>query len=291
MSEEQNQFRFSRRRLVKAYTEMASKTGQDFLATTKPVHSVQSLRGEIINPSTALGYGYLVFRRNQQMLFFEPAIGASGSLSNDPNHRWTEADTTLTKARSTPGAADMAIEGIGFHLRGLKVELAAATGFFPAAQTPDAALLAACAGTGAIFDPGSHIVPAEVSSPAMLEEVVTTALAPFLTVAFEWDQAERTEKIGTADQIGVGGGSSYLRANGAPSPRDRFNINEGYLWTRDGQPGCEFTCRMTLANDVLIPVTLPAPPEADTTFVAPVAVHAEFITRLFGLQLRLPNKN
>jgi hypothetical protein len=291
MSEEQNQFRFSRRLLVKAYTEMAAKTGQNFIATTKPVHSVQSMRGEVINPSVALGYGYLVFRRGQQMVFFEPALGSSGQLSADPSHRWSEADTTLTKARSTPGAADMAIEGIGMHLRGVKTEMAAATGFFPAAQAADAALLAAFAGTGAIFDPGSHVVPAEVSSPAMLEEVLYTALAPFLTLSFEWDQAERTEKIGTADQVGVGGGSSYLRANGVPSPRDRFNINEGYLWTRDGQPGCEFICRATLANDVLIPITLPVPPEANTTWVAPIAIHAEFICRLFGVQFRLPNKN
>jgi hypothetical protein len=283
--------KYSRRKLVKAYQDMAAKTGQDYVATTKPVHSVQSIRGDVINPSTALGYAYLTFRKNQQMLFFEPAIGSSGSLSNDPNHRWSEADTSLTKSRSTPGAADMAIEGIGFHLRGLKTQLPAATGFFPAAQTADAALVAALNGTGAIFDPGSHVAPAEVSSPAMLEEVLMTALAPFLVVSFEWDQAERAEKIGTADQITVGGGSSYLRANGTPSPRDRFSIPEGYLWTRDGQPGCEFICRVTLANDVTIPITLPAPPEASTTFVSPDAIHAEFIMRLFGLQLRLPNKN
>jgi hypothetical protein len=291
MSETNSQFKYSRAKLLKAYTEMAGKTGQEFLATTKPVHSVQSLRGDIINSSTALGYGYLVFRARQQMVFFEPAIGSSGQLSADPNHKWSEADTTLTKSRSTPGAADMAIEGIGFHLRGLKTQLAAATDFFPVAQTPDAALVAVLNGTGAIFDPGSHVAPPEVSSPAMLEEVLTTSLSPFLSVAIEWDQAERTEKIGTVDQIGVGGASSYLRSNGVPSPRDRFNINEGYLWTRDGQPGSELVVRMTLQNDVVIPITLPAPPEAATTFVAPVAIYAEFITRLFGLQLRLPNKN
>lgn len=283
-------FKYSRRRLLETYDKNAKENNQDYLLTTKPVHSVQSLQGDVVNASTALGYGYVVFRRNQQMIFFEPAIGSSGALSGDPNHRFSEADTNLTKSRSTPGAADMAIEGVGFSLRGAKPVYSAADQAHFAAAALDPALQQALAGMGPLVDPGSHVLPAELSSPAMLEAVLLR-LAPYLSISFEWDQAERTEKIGTADQLTGGGGSSFLQANGVPSPRDRFEVPEGYIWMRDGEPASEFVCRMTLTENVVIPVSLVAPPEAATTFNAPTAIHAEFLCRLFGIQIRLPNKN
>jgi hypothetical protein len=285
--------RFSRQKLARAYADMANKTGQEYLASTKPMHSTQSLRATVVNADTTVGYGYLKFAKNQQMLFFEPAIGQSGQLGADLNHRWSEADTNLTKGRSTPGAADMAVEGVGMRVRNIMAVYGAAdlADFYAAAQTPDDALTRATTGLGVIVDPGSHVLPVEVSSPAMLEEVLWTALSPFITLSFEWDQAERTEKIGTADQLTVGGGATLLRANGLPSPRDRYEQPEGYIWTRDGQPGCEFICRATLAEDVLVPFACIAPPAASTTFDAPTEIHAVFTMRLFGVQFRLPNKN
>lgn len=283
-------FKYSRKRLLESYEKNAKENNQDFLVTTKPVHSVQSLQGDIVNASTTNGYGYLVFRRNQQMIFFEPAIGSSGQLSGDPNHRFSEADTNLTKSRSTPGAADMAIEGVGFELRGAKPVYGAGDLDDFAESALDPALSAALQGMGPLIDPGSKVLPAELSSPAMLEAVLLR-LSSYLSISFEWDQAERTEKIGTADQLTGGGGGSFLNANGVPSPRDRFEIPEGYIWMRDGEPASEFVCRMTLTENVVIPVSLVAPPDAATTFDAPTAIHAEFLCRLFGVQIRLPNKN
>jgi hypothetical protein len=286
-------FKYSRKKLLDMYGDFAKKTGSEFLVTTKPVHSVQSLQGDVVNANAAqvLGaYAYLVFRRGQQMVFFEPALGQSAPLSGDPNHRFSEADTTLTKPRSTPGAADMAIEGLGFEVRGTKPVYAAATDFFPAGQTLDPTVAAALNGTGAIYDPGSKIIPAEFSSPAMLEQTLMSALSPYLALSFEWDQAERTEKIGTANQLGVGGGSSFLHANGVPSSQDRYEIPEGYIWSRDGEPGSEFVCRATLTENVVVPFTPVSHLEA-ATFVAPTHIHTEFMLRAFGIQLRMPNKN
>lgn len=283
-------FKYSRKKLLDMYATFAKDHGSDFLVTTKPVHSVQSLQGDVVNANAAVPYAYLVFRRGQQMVFFEPALGQSAPLSGDPNHRFSEADTTLTKPRSTPGAADMAIEGLGFELRGIKPVYPAATNFFPAAQTVDPAVNAALLGTGPIYDPGSKIIPVELSSPAMLEQTLVSALSPYLVLSFEWDQAERTEKIGTANQLGTGGGSSYLHANGVPSSRDRYEIPEGYIWSRDGEPGSEFVCRTTLVENVVIPITPVTELEANV-FLPPNQIHAEFMLRAFGIQLRMPNKN
>jgi hypothetical protein len=274
------------------YAEFAKKNNTDFVVCTKPVHSTQSLTGEIVNANTTLGYAYLKFAKNQQMIFFEPALGSSGQLAADPNHKWTEADTNLTKPRSTPGAADMAIEGIGFEVRDIKPEFAASTGYFPAAQTVDKAVDTALRGFTPIYDPGNLVLPVELSSPVMLEQVPMSALAPHLTMQFEWDQATRTEKIGTANQLTTGGGSSLLHANGLPSPQNRFEIPEGYIWSRDGEADCEFVCRMTLADDVIIPIHLNVDPEGvPSTFSAPTNIHIEFVMRAFGLQLRMPGKN
>jgi hypothetical protein len=283
-------FKYSRKKLLDMYAQFAKDHNTDFLVTTKPVHSVQSLQGDVVNVNASVPYAYLVFRRGQTMMFFEPALGQSAPLSGDPNHRFSEADTTLTKPRSTPGAADMAIEGLGFELRGIKPVYPDATNFFPPAQTVDPAVAAALAGTGPIYDPGSKIIPVELSSPAMLEQTLLSALSPYLVLSFEWDQAERTEKIGTANQLGVGGGSSYLHANGVPSSRDRYEIPEGYIWSRDGEPGSEFVCRTTLVENVVIPITPVSELEA-SAFEAPNQIHAEFMLRAFGIQLRMPNKN
>lgn len=285
-------FKYSRKKLLDMYAKFAADTHSDFLVSTKPVHSTQSIAGDVVNANSAIGYAYLVFRKGQQMVFFEPALGQSGSLGADPNHKWTEADTTLTKPRSTPGAADMAIEGIGFEVRNIKPEIASNTGFFPAAGVIDGAVAAAVAGTGPLYDPGNLILPQELSSPVMLEQVPMSALSPYLAMQFEWDQAERTEKIGTANQLTTGGGSSLLHANGIPSPQNRFEIPEGYIWSRDGEPGCEFVCRMTLTDNVVIPIHLNVDPEAiPSTFNVPLRIHVEFMMRAFGLQLRMPNKN
>lgn len=283
-------FKYSRKKLLDMYAGFAKDHNTEFLVTTKPVHSVQSLHGDVVNGNIAATapYGWVVFRKGQRMNFFEPALGAAGELSADPTHKWSEADTTLTKPRSTPGAADMAIEGLGFELRGVKPEYASSVGFV--SGTADKAVDQAMTGFGPIYDPSSKVVPVEFSSPVMLESVLVTALSPYLSISFEWDQAERTEKIGTANQLGVGGGASYLHANGVPSSRDRYEIPEGYIWSRDGEPGCEFICAMTLVENVAIPFSTVTELEA-ATLINPVRIHAEFMLRAFGLQLRMPNKN
>jgi hypothetical protein len=283
-------FKYSRKKLLDMYANFAKNTNSEFLVTTKPVHSTQSLSGDVVNGNIAAAapYGWLIFRKGQVMNFFEPALGSSGNLSGDPNHKWSEADTTLTKPRSTPGAADMAIEGLGFELRAIKPQYAVATSF--GNGTLDPAVVAAVTGMGAIYDPGSKVIPVEFSSPAMLEQTLVSALSPYLALSFEWDQAERTEKIGTANQLGVGGGSSYLHANGVPSSRDRYEIPEGYIWSRDGEPGCEFICAAKLVETVAIPFSSITELEADV-ILNPVHIHAEFMLRAFGLQLRMPNKN
>lgn len=288
-------FRTKRSELLSAY----AKNGVPFLATTRGLHSCRSLLFEAVDIDVATNaVGYLVARRGQQLVFFNYGINDSIDLSNEPAHRATEADTSLTKGSRTTASADLSIEWITMHPRGIKLAYtpqAAPTFYSPwvapgTAAATDPVVIEGVTGAAAIVDPFSQVVPASVGSSATLQHVLYQAIAPYLTCRFEWDNADRTEKMGTCDQFVEGGGASYLNSNGEPSVNNRFRIPEGFLWARESQPASELQVICTLQNDVIVPYTPVAPPLGA---VYPVLENCwvEILMRLGGMLLRVPGSN
>lgn len=286
-------FQTKRQDLLNAY----KRNGVPFLATTRGLHSTRSLRFEAVNlsptPATAT-IGYLVARRGQQLVFFNYGINDAIELAGELTHRATEADTSLTKGSRTTASADLSIEWITMHPRALKPQYTPTAGATPwqefLALAADPVVALALSGGVSIVDPFGLIIPPEAGSSATLQHVLYQAIAPHMTCRFEWDNADRTEKIGTCDQFVEGGGASYLNANGEPSVNNRFRIPEGFLWARESQPASELQVICTLQNDVAIPYTPVAPPQLA---VQPVLInlYVEVMLRLGGMLLRVPGSN
>lgn len=281
--------------------DLLSLYGQNkvpFLATTRGLHSVRSIQFDVIDLDLATStVGYLVARKGQVIAFFNYGLNDSIELAADPNHRANESDTCLTKGSRTTAAADLSIEWITMHPRAIKIQYApqAAAPLYPdftiSTQLPNIdPVIAALGGTVPILDPFGIVVPADVGSSATLQHVLYQAIAPHLTCKFEWDNADRTEKMGTCDQFVEGGGASYLNSNGSPDVNNKYRIPEGFIWAREGQPAGELQVICKLENDVVIPYT---PPAAPITGTHQIATHAyvEILMRVGGLLLRVPGSN
>jgi hypothetical protein len=285
-------FQSKRTELLTAY----KRNGVPFLATTRGLHSVRSILFEAVNQSPAVPLatiGYLVARRGQQLSFFNYGINDAIELAANPAHRATAADTSLTKGSRTTASADLSIEWITMHPRAIKARYAPLTiADFVTPGPADALVTGALNGTVAMVDPFGLIVPGELGSSATLQHVLYQAVAPHLTCRFEWDNADRTEKMGTCDQFVEGGGASYLNANGEPSVNNRFRIPEGFLWARESQPASELQVICTLEDDVVIPFT-PIAAILGAPAVQPTLANAyvEILMRLGGMLLRVPGSN
>jgi len=281
--------------------DLYAKNGVPFLATTRGLHSVRSIRFDVLDLDVATNaIGYLVARRGQVINFFNYGLNDSIELAADANHRANEADTSLTKGGRTTASADLAIEWICMHPRAIKTQYtsAVAAPFFPgftiATTTPATdPVIAALGGTAAMLDPFGLVIPADVGSSATLQHVLYQAIASHLTCRFEWDNADRTEKMGTVDQFVEGGGASYLNSNGEPSVNNRFRIPEGFIWARESQPASELQVVCKLEDDVVIPYTPVVPPvTAGAPSTVPlVAVYVEILMRVGGILLRVPGSN
>lgn len=270
--------------------ELYAKNGVPFLATTRGMHSVRSLKFDAVNHGAAGAIAFLVARKGQVLNFFNYGINDSIELASELSHRATEADTSQTKGFSTTAAADMSIEWITMGARAIKMQYPATYTGWVAGGLQDAIVATAITGSTAIIDPFGHVAPVDVASAATLEHVLYQAVAPHLTCRFEWDNADRTEKMGTCDQFVQGGGASYLHANGDPSVNNRFRIPEGFLWAREGQPASQMQVVVTLANDVVIPYAPVAAP-LDASYPALTAAYVEITMRLGGMLLRVPGSN
>lgn len=284
-------FQTKRKELLDAY----AKNGVPFLATTRGLHSVAAVQFDVENQSAAGQVGYLVAHRGQILNFFNYAIGTPIPLAGNPAHIATEAETSLTSARRTTASADLSIEWITMGPKGIKESFteAAAAPLFPdfvAGANPTASVMAALRGQAKMVDPFSQVIMPEVGASATLEHVLYQVVAPELTAKIEWDNADRTEKIGPCSQFVEGGGNSYLKANGEPSVNNRFRIPEGFLWAREGQPASDLTVICTLQNDIVVPFTPPASLLA-AGFPLPTHVWLEISMRLGGMLLRVPGSN
>lgn len=284
-------FRTKRSELLALY----AKNGVPFLATTRGLHSVRSLRFDVQNLDAGGAIGFLVAQAGQELDFFNYAQGNQIELAGSPNFRATEAETSLTTARRTTASADLSVEWITMGARGIKAQYtpAAQTPLYPdfvATVNPTDGVTQALAGQACVADPFALVLPAEVGSSATLEHVLYHLVAPHLTLRFEWDNADRTEKMGTCDQFVEGGGASYLHANGEPSVNNRFRIPEGFLWAREGQPAGDMHVIATLRNNVVIPYTPPAS-LLSTGFPDMIAAWVELKLRVGGMLLRVPGSN
>lgn len=286
MAAEKPLFQTQRSRVLDLYKEAK----QPFIASTMPYHSVQALEFEIAEVDTTNGVAMAVARRGQRLDFFSYGVGDRINLGAQANFRATEAETNLAKGKSTNGAADMIVEGIGLSSRALYIQNTNGSTGILARTVTDEDVLGALNASVPIWDPASILVVPQGQSPANLENGLFQALMPLLSLEFEWDR-KRTAKLGVCDLLPQAGGASYLRANGVPASENRYEIPEGYVWRRDGEPDGEFLARCTLERPLVVPISLRSMITSPTTFVEPQGIWLEVTMRLFGLEVQLPSAN
>ena len=282
-------FTLQRKRLLDAY----AKNGKPFIARTIPYHSTGVLEFDVVDADETAGVAFAVARRNEQIVFFNYGVGEQVDLGGATGFvRATDAETNQAKGSSTNGAQDYVIEGVGLSCRGMRVEFNGTNETYLDALASDPDVQNAFVGNGPIYDPAVIVAPAQMQSPANLENGMFQSLLGLSSVDFLFDR-KRVEKIGTLEMLPQAGAASYLRANGAPEACNRYKIPEGYLWRRDGEPDCELTVTVILQRPLVVPISLAAlwagANEGD--FVAPDKIYLELVMRLFGLGIDLPSQN
>lgn len=279
-------FQTQRRAIIAAYEE----AGQPFSASTKPYKSTVAWQYLATNPLVTSTVGWLVCPQGQRLEYFgykisDPLPGAQATYRSA-----TEADTNVSKARTTNGAEDFVIEGISASHARTRVSFT--TGALASTLT-DPTVVMASLGTAVMVDSASIYTPPQVYSPFNLEDALYRAMAPIIAVEFEWDRS-KVVKIGTLEQLPEGAANSYLRSSGEPSTNDRYRIPEGYLWRREGQPDSEFIVRGFTTEPVTCPYLMVSVPNNTTTpsAAAPInAVWLDSLIRLHGLSVKLPTRN
>jgi hypothetical protein len=279
-------FQTQRSRVLGLYKE----ANQPFIAGTMPYHSVKSLMFSIADVDLTNGLAFAIARRGQFMDFFSYGVGDRINLGNLTNYQATESETNLAKGKSTNGASDFVIEGIGFSARAMFIKYSTDSGVITPAAPTDPDVISAFAGELPIWDPASIVMVPQGQSPANLENGLFQALLPHLSLEFEWDR-KRTAKLGVCDLLPQAGGASYLRANGVPASDNRYEIPEGYVWRRDGEPDGEFVARVTLERALVVPISLRSLITTPADFAAPENLQIELMMRLFGLEVQLPSAN
>lgn len=278
-------FATQRRKMYDAY----KAANQPFVASTKPYKSTVTFSGQVVNNVAATATSFLVFPAQRVEWFTYKLNDQVPGNSQLPAYRVAnEADTNISKPRTTNGAEDFVIEGMSASCRNTRILYPTAA--IPAALT-DLNVLLALAGLESMLDPASIVTPPQVNSPFNLENAIYRLISPHIAVEFEWDRT-RVVKMGTLEQIPEGGANSFLRTSGVPSTDDRYRIPEGYLWRREGQPDCEFITRGTLTENVIMPLLNVQLPSAVTLVSAvPTAIFVDVVLRLHGLSVKLPSNN
>jgi len=282
-------FTLQRKRLLDAY----AKNGKPFIARTIPYHSTGVLEFDVVDVDETAGVGFAVARKNEQIVFFNYGVGEQVDLGGAAGFvRATDAETNQAKGSSTNGAQDYVIEGVGLSCRAMRVEFNGTNETYLDALASDPDVQNAFVGNGPIYDPAVIVAPAQMQSPANLENGMFQSLLGLSSVDFLFDR-KRVEKIGTLEMLPQAGAASYLRANGAPEACNRYKIPEGYLWRRDGEPDCELTVTVILQRPLVVPISLATlwggANEGD--FIAPDKIYLELVMRLFGLGIDLPSQN
>lgn len=282
----------TREELLANYEKIRQQTGQAYTVKTVPYYSTGILEFQVVNPSRTDGYAYAVARANQAVDFFHYGIGSRIPYGATANHRATRAETNLSKANSTNGAFDLAIEQIALHVKPPRVVMAnAATASFVASgQVIDPDVLLALTGQTDIYDPTAIAVPQQLAAPFFNRNVLWSAVKNFLSVAITFDAAQFRELGICANfQLGNEASTSY---DDVPAPEDlRFELQEGLLWARDGEPDSDLTLRASLTRSVVVPISAVALPSADTYNELPTMIYLPIVATLFGLEVGVPSSN
>jgi hypothetical protein len=279
--------RFARQAAVADWA--AQNPDQRLLVSTKPCYDTKSLTGSVVANDSASGVIYVKFVKGQELAFFTSEVGKASPLAADASHTYTEADTNLTTARQTPGGnSEQVIEGLGLMCRGVECEYATPASF---TASGDAVVTAALQGKTRLVDPSGLVKPVECESPYMLENVIFQALLPHLTLELSFDNSDRNEKLCTLDFFPQASGGSYLRSNGEPSSRNRFEFPEGYRWKRNGAPdSVNLSAVAKLRNDVVVAMS-PVTAGVANAVVNATNIHVLARLSLFGLNIRAANSN
>jgi hypothetical protein len=279
-------FQIQRKKLIQKYVDAK----QEFRASTKPYKSSAQFTFTVTDASG--GTAYLVGTAGQTLEFFNYGMGQPIDWA-DTTKKSTESDTNQETANQTNGTEDYVIEGLSATVKGVRVQYFSAKGPVPGSISGlNPAVRDMYLGLTPILDPAALVAPPQVQSPANLEDVLFEAIKPHLSLALEWDRTV-AEKIGTLDELPEGGAKSFLRASGEPRVGNKYEIPEGYLWRRSGEPDSKLVVRATMNEAVVIPITLVNPPPSPlgTTPVAPIAVYVDVTIRLHGMSASIPSRN
>lgn len=292
-------FQTKRNQAIKLY----EKAGQPFVATTKPYVSSIPVIWDVVSaypaaPATPV-MAHAVARAGQSFRWFSYGVGNNIGDGFGNQYNATDDDTNQTDSNNTNGGEDFVIEGMSSTARSVRA-------LYPANQALDAIAdvdvlnwyrgIIQAQGTvpAAGLDPAALGMPPQHSSPYNLESVLYSAVAPHISLNFQFDR-KKVEYIGTLDEFPEGGGKSYLRANGEPRTDNRYRIPEGYVWRRKGQKDSDFNVIGTLQRAVIVPITLvPLLGSAsgeDQIIVVPQRLVLDVKLRAHGLALDFPSQN
>lgn len=286
-------FMTQRRRIIEAY----KTANEPFSASTKPYKSTVTFAYTAVNPINASSVVWMIATQGQSRDWFSYKIGdqvpgnTTGAYAN-PYRSATEADTNISKARTTNGAEDFVVEGMSASHRSVRADFTAVSeSQILVPDITDPVARECIRGNVPIWDPGALYLPPQCQSPFNLEDTLFRAMIGHISIEFEWDRS-KTVKVGTLEQIPEGAANSYLRASGEPSTNDRYRIPEGYLWRREGQPDSEFCCRGNLTEPIAFPMLAVLSPALGTPgLIYPSFIFIDVVLRLHGLSVKLPTRN
>jgi hypothetical protein len=292
---EQVRFETQRTKLLGQYAAL----NQKFLANTRPYKSTLPIRWDVVTALPVPAVAFAVARKGQELRFFGYGTGDQIPDGFGGTRKSTDADTNISKAKSTNGAEDFIIEGFAFGAKGVRVRnsalltqiTAAAAAVTPTPATVDPAITEALS-TGFVYigaDTLAVMTPPQVLSSINLESALLQAVLASCTLDLMWDD-KRIEKISTLDIVPEGGARSYLRSNGSPEASNRYRIPEGYLWRRDGQPDSDFAAVVTLREDVIVPLLVPTGSLGETP-AFPSVIALDVSLRAHGLACSLLSGN
>lgn len=285
----------TRNEVLANYKAIQRKYGTPVTVKTVPYYSTGMLQFDCVNRDFTDGFGYLVARPNQFVDFFHYQIGERIVYAADPNHRANRADTNLSKANSTNGAFDLVIEEISLHTKPPRVKMnddgySRLHSMIAAGDTFDPDVLNALTGIGDIFDPTAICVPQQVSSPFFNANVLWAAVKNQLSVAITFD-ASHFRELGQASNF-TRGNEATTPAADVPPPEDlRFDLLEGLLWARDGEPDSDLTLRATLQKAVTIPISAVDVPAGGGAYTLPDFVWLPITATLWGIEVGIPSSN
>jgi hypothetical protein len=273
----------ARQRLIAGARERLQEGNVSYVIRTLPYFCKRTIEFDVRSANETDGYAYLICDK-QELTFFDYQVGSRITLGANNSHQATQADTNLSKAKSTNGAADMCVEFIALQPVGARIDYGDYATTSTLWGSSDTDVVAALSGNMNVYDPGAIIMPAQVQSPVNLEQALWSAILGCAAVRLEFDRSG-FRPLGSLVQFGQAGGSSYKNAFGEPTREAAFKVEEGYIWARDGQPDSDLAMTLEVYNKCMIPINLITPPDIGSGYTAPEKIWLTIIATLRGFEL------